>query len=383
MEFIEVIKIIRTRKLVALAIVGCAVLAAVATRLATRSAPKGAATVQILVDSPSSALANLVQNTTPLTARAAVFAQVMASEAVIEEIGRAAAIPAHQITAEGPYSGPGQKLDVVTPSEARGSQLLAQNVPYKLTFVAQENEPVVTASVQAPTATAAARLANGIYPGTLAYVASLQKSMNTPSSQRVTIRELGPPQAGTVNSSAGLSVAVAAAFGVLLLGGLILIGFEGARRQALAAEPLERGLAVDLGPAALYDSVAAAGERNAVHAALSVAAADNDAAAAAAAHGSAGGAPPAGSSAGHGNAPAGHGAGNGNGSVNGNGNGSGNGTVKANGYAKASARVKANGNGNGKRTGVIEPGAQPLAPAPGSTHGDPDGPAALPVGERD
>jgi capsular polysaccharide biosynthesis protein len=239
MEFIEVIKIIRSRKLVVLAIVGCAVLAAVATRLATRSAPKGAATVQILVDSPSSALANLVQNTTPLTARAAVFAQVMASEAVIEEIGKAAAIPAHEITAEGPYSGPGQKLDVVTPSEARGNQLLAQSLPYKLTFVAQENEPVVTASVQAPTATAAARLANGIYPGTVAYVASLQKSMNTPSSQRVTIRELGPPQAGTVNSSAGLSVAVAAALGVLLLGGLILIGFEGARRQALASEARE------------------------------------------------------------------------------------------------------------------------------------------------
>ncbi|HSZ68858.1 MAG TPA: hypothetical protein VK756_00710 [Solirubrobacteraceae bacterium] len=247
MELMEVIKIIRSRRLATLAIVALAVLAAVGTRLATRSAPKGAATVQILVDSPSSALANLVQNTTPLTARAAVFAQVMASEAVIEEIGKAAAVPPHQITAEGPYSGSGQKLDVVTPSEARGTQLLAQTVPYKLTFVAQENEPVVTASVQAPTEAAAARLANGIYPGTLAYVESLEKSLNTPSAERVTIRELGPPQAGTVSTGAGMTVAAVAALGVLLLGGLILIGLEGVRRQALASAPLEPVLTASVG----------------------------------------------------------------------------------------------------------------------------------------
>ena len=249
MELTEVLKIIWSRKLVTLAIVAIAVLTAVGVRLATRSTPKGAATVQILVDSPNSALANLVQNTTPLTARAAVFAQVMASEAVIEEIGKSAGIPASEITAEVPYSGSGEKLDVVTPSEARGNQLLAQGVPYKLTFVAQENEPVITASVQAPTEAGAARLANGIAPGLVAYVSSLQKTMNTPGAQRVTIRELGPPQAGTVSSGAGLAVPVVGGLGVLLLGLLALVGIEGARRQ-LASDPTRDGLTVDLDTAA-------------------------------------------------------------------------------------------------------------------------------------
>jgi capsular polysaccharide biosynthesis protein len=264
MELAEILKIIWSRRLITLAIVALAVLAAVGAKLATRSAPKGAATVQMLIDSPSSALANLVQNTTPLTARAAVFAQVMASQAVIEEIGKAASIPASEITAEGPYSGSGEKLDVVTPSEARGNQLLAQGAKYRLTFLAQENEPLITASVQAPTAATAARLAGGIYPGVVQYVSNLQKSMKTPSAQRVTIRQLGPPQAGTVSSSAGLTVAVAAAFGVLLLGGLMLVGVEGARRRTLAPDPLERNLAVDLDAAVLagsFDRVAAAGER--------------------------------------------------------------------------------------------------------------------------
>jgi capsular polysaccharide biosynthesis protein len=251
MELAEIFKIFWSRKLVSLGLVALAVFAAIGAKLATRSTPKGAATVQILVDSPNSALANLVQNTTPLTARATVFAQVMASQAVLEEIGKAASIPVSQITAEGPYSGSGEKLDVVTPSEARGNQLLAQGAKYRLTFVAQENQPLITASVQAPTAADAARLADGIYPGLSSWVSGLQKTMSTPNGQRVTIRQLGPPQSGTVSSGAGATMAVAAALGVLLVGGLILVGIEGAHRRELEPEPQERVLAHDFDAAML------------------------------------------------------------------------------------------------------------------------------------
>ncbi len=265
MELAEVLKVLWSRKPIVLAIVALAVLAGVAAKLSSRSAPKGAATVQILVDSPSSALANLVQNTTPLTARAAVLAQVMASQAVLEEIGKASGIPADRITAEGPYSGSGEKLDVVTPSEARGNQLLAQNASYKLTYLAQENEPVITTSVQAPTAADAARLAAGVYPGVSAYIAGLQKTMNTPSAQRVTIRQLGPPQSGTVGAGSGSTVAAAAGLGVLLLGLLALVGIEGARRRAREPEHLARGLALDLDRAALAAGFERVGSGNALH----------------------------------------------------------------------------------------------------------------------
>lgn len=248
MELAEILKIFWSRKLVTLAILVLAIAAGVAAKLASRSNPKGTATVQILVDSPKSALANLVQNTTPLTARAMVFAQVMASQAVLQDIGKAASIPVSQMTAEGPYSGSGEKLDVVTPSEARGNQLLAQGAKYRLTFVAQENQPLITASVQAPTAAAAARLAGGVYPGIVAYVTELQKTMNTPSAQRVTIRQLGPPQSGTSSSGSGATVAAAAGLGVLLLGGLVLIGVEGARRRELDSEPPENELDIQLEP---------------------------------------------------------------------------------------------------------------------------------------
>ncbi len=239
MELAQVIRILRARWWATLAIVILAVGAALAVRETVTSVPTGAATVQILVDSPDSALANLSQETVPLTTRASVFAQVMTSATVLEAIAASAKVPVSQITAQGPYSGPGQALDVVTPSEARGNQLLAQTVKYRLTFVAQTNEPVVTASVQGPNAAAAAHVAASIFPGVQSYVSTLQQQSATPAQHRVTIRQLGPPQAGSVDSSARSTLMVAAFAGVLLLGLLLLLGIEGTRRRADEAAAYE------------------------------------------------------------------------------------------------------------------------------------------------
>ncbi len=235
MEFAEITRILWARKLATLAVFAVAVVVALAVRASVHSVPTGAATVQILVDSPDSALANLSQETVPLTTRASVFAQVMTSAAVLEDIASSAGVPASQITAQGPYSGSGESLDVVTPSEARSNQLLAEQTKYKLTFLAQTNEPVVTASVQAPSPAAAARVAAAIYPGVQYYVTQLEQQSGTPVQHRVTIRQLGPPQAGPVNSSARSTLTVAAFLGVLLLGLLGLLGFEGMRRRAARA----------------------------------------------------------------------------------------------------------------------------------------------------
>jgi capsular polysaccharide biosynthesis protein len=244
-ELAEISKILWARKFATIAVVIVAVVVAVAVRLAVSSVPTGAATVQILVDSPDSALANLSQETVPLTTRASVFAQVMTSAAVLEQIATSAGVPANEITAEGPYSGAGQPLDVVTPSPARGNQLIAQTTKYKLTFVAQANEPVVTASVQGPNAAAAALVARSIYPGVQRYVSTLQNQSGTPASHRVTIRQLGPPQAGAVSSGSRSTFMIAAFLGVLVLGLLALIGVEGLRRRPAEADVFDHDVLFD------------------------------------------------------------------------------------------------------------------------------------------
>jgi capsular polysaccharide biosynthesis protein len=240
MEFIESLKILWSRKLVTAAIVILAIGSALAVRLTVSSIPSGAATVQILVDSPDSALANLSQETVPLTTRASVLAQVMTSAGVLEQIADSAHVPVGELTAQGPYSGPGQSLDVITPSEARSSQLVGEGVKYRLTFVAQTNEPVVTASVQGPTAASAERVAAGIYPGVQTYVTQLQKQSATPAAHQVTIRQLGPPQAGPVSSSARSTLMLVALLGVLLIGLLSLLAVEGVRRRTGEQLEMER-----------------------------------------------------------------------------------------------------------------------------------------------
>jgi capsular polysaccharide biosynthesis protein len=258
MEIAEILRVLRSRWPVTLAVVVLAIAAAIAVRLSVASVPTGAATVQILVDSPDSALANLSQETGPLTTRASVFAQVMTSAAVLEDIATKAGVPVSQITAQGPYSGTGEPLDVVTPSEARANQLLAQTVKYRLTFLAQTDEPVVTASVQGPNAAAAARVAASILPGVQNYVATLQQQSATPPQHRVTIRELGPPQAGAVNSSTRSTLTVAAFLGVLIIGLLALLGVESARRRTRERVALESEHAAEFGELHLFASDSAA-----------------------------------------------------------------------------------------------------------------------------
>ena len=91
----------------------------VAVRLSVASVPTGAATVQILVDSPDSALANLSQETGPLTTRASVFAQVMTSRRCSKTSPPRLACRLRRSPRRAPTAAPGEPLDMVTPSPAR------------------------------------------------------------------------------------------------------------------------------------------------------------------------------------------------------------------------------------------------------------------------
>jgi capsular polysaccharide biosynthesis protein len=237
MEIAEIFKAVRARKLFASAVLLIAIIAAAGIKLSSHSVDTGTATAQLLVDSPQSVLGDLQQDPTPLATRASVFAQVMASTQVLESIARVMGIPPSEITAQGPFSGPGLALNVVTPSEARGSQLRAQGIPYRLTFVAQATLPVVTVSAQAPTPAAAARLADAVAGGTNEFIHNLQAKTQTQPSKRVIIRELGPAQDSTINSSSAMVMMMAAFVAISTLGLIVLLGLERrARRRRMKIE---------------------------------------------------------------------------------------------------------------------------------------------------
>jgi Chain length determinant protein len=251
MEISEILNALRRHKILVALVVLAAVAAAGAVKLKTKAVPTGTATVQLLVDSPQSALGNLQEDPAPLAVRASEFAQLMTSGAVLEAIAHSAGLPAAAITAEGPYSGPGSALNATTPSEARGAQIVAVKPQYRLAFVAQTNLPIITGSVQAPTAAGAGRLADAVYPGMTSWLASLQSDSNVPLSKRVTIRQLGTAQVGEINSSSSTVLAAAAGFAILMIGLLATVTLAEGRRRRQAdraamipptREPLPHGV---------------------------------------------------------------------------------------------------------------------------------------------
>jgi len=189
----------------------------------------------------------------------------MTSQAVVEDIAIAAGVPANKVTAQGPYSGSAEPLDVITPAEARSNQLVAETAPYRLSFLAQQNEPVITATVQAPTAAAAAQIGNAVYTGVQNYVKAMQHAGRTPDEDKVTLRQLGTAQTATVNSGSRATMIAAAFLGVLIVGLLLILGIEGLRKRDDELASLERELVAEFEPVA-HDAgsrrpLASAGER--------------------------------------------------------------------------------------------------------------------------
>ncbi len=229
--------------------------------LKSRSSSIGTAQAQILVDSPQSALANLKQNTIPLSTRAGVFAQLMASSAVRAEVAEVAGIPAKQIVARGPFDDPAAApADAAVPQPAPAPKGAELHKRYRLTFVAQEELPLVTVYAEAPDARSAKTLADAVAVGVKRHVDTLQEQGELAAKDRVVIRGLGPAQAGTVNDGPKPALMLVAFLMVFLAGcGAILVA---ARLKAAGSglTPSESGL--DLSSLDVPELHAVAGERS-------------------------------------------------------------------------------------------------------------------------
>lgn len=239
MQISHTFRALKRRWYATVLVVVAAVAVAVMLDKKAATVPTGTATVQILVDSPVSALVNLQSDPTGLEARASVLAQAMTSNAVLAEIAKSAGVPPQDVTAQGPYSGAGEVLDVATPSEARGMQIVSIKPQYRLTFVAQQDIPIVTVSVVAPNADAAGKFANAVVPGTDAWLDSLASADQVKSGKLVHLRQLGDAQAGTVNSSSAKIVAIVGAVAILMLG-FLLISLTDKERRARRRQERER-----------------------------------------------------------------------------------------------------------------------------------------------
>lgn len=170
--------------------------------------------IEILVDSARSPIADARRDLTGLTARAGVFARLMAGGNVVGRIAKATDIPVKQIDVAGPVPFPGE----VPGTEQAALQLH----PYGIAVTQTEALPILKVTTRAPTVREARALAAAAPAAVRQVVRSVQVQQGTPPGKRVEFRVLGPAEGGITDDSVGKKVA-SLLFVVLLVVFIFLI----------------------------------------------------------------------------------------------------------------------------------------------------------------
>ena len=179
----------------------------------------GAASTQVLVDSPKSPVADLRRDFEAAEDRAAVYGPLMSSEPVKREIARRVGISPSQIIT----GGVSTESNDPEP-ETRANQIVGEDGLYRLSVTTPSETPLLSISAQGPSAEAAIKLANAAAVGLRDYIDGLQVEQAVPEQRRVKVRQLGEATGGIISSGTNVAIGLLA-FIALLTGFCLLILF--------------------------------------------------------------------------------------------------------------------------------------------------------------
>lgn len=183
-----------------------------------RALAMGAASTQILVESPRSSLAAINQDMTPLVLRAAVYARFMTSEPVQGAIGRRAGVPGTRIAVEAPVDPTGPEGATQPPAERRSSELVSEGRQYRLFVQNELSLPILDVFSQAPDTATALRLADAAASGLRDSIARIEDTQGVAPRDRIRIVQLGKATGGPVYQGGSKILAMLAFTVVLVLG---------------------------------------------------------------------------------------------------------------------------------------------------------------------
>jgi hypothetical protein len=185
--------------------------------------------IEILVDSARSPIADARRDLTGLAARAGVFARYIAGGNVVGQIAKANGIPAMQIDVAGPAPLPG---------EAPGAGEEAPQIhPYGISITQSGELPILGVVTRAPTVAEARGLAAAAPAAIRRVVESIQEEQQTPLDKRVQFRVLGPAEAIPDDDALGKKVALVLFLILFALGIVLILAAPRLRAAWRAAEP--------------------------------------------------------------------------------------------------------------------------------------------------
>jgi hypothetical protein len=206
-------------------------------KLESRQYDVGIASAEVLVDSPSSQVADLGGGTVrtdvvALTARARLLANLMAASPLKDEIARRAGVDPRTFAASAPSIEPSQKPATLQVSPTGPGA----NV---LTVYFNETLPIITADAQAADEATAARISSAAVAELSEYLKSIAALDKVPDARKLVVDPLGRARFATVQRGARKLYAILAFVLVLTLWcGAIVFTAKLARgwRQAVADE---------------------------------------------------------------------------------------------------------------------------------------------------
>jgi hypothetical protein len=171
--------------------------------------------------------------------QATLFANLLASAPLRDLIAQRMKLSPDVLAARARVTGVGNGAFTDTLAEQRASQLVVANRPYKLEMQPDPTLPVLAIYAQAPTASAAVRLANVSVAALHDYVAANPALTDLGAEPKFEIKQLGPARGAVVNGQETIEMLVLTflvAFGVACA---LLFGIPKVRRGfvARAAEP--------------------------------------------------------------------------------------------------------------------------------------------------
>lgn len=210
-------------------------------KLTPRSLEMATAYTQLLVDNPKSALTDLGVDSDGISAmmtRAVLVGSLAASPTVEDLISRRTGVPVSELQIETPSTPAHVYPQPVTGRSNSPTDLLRSPAQYRLQVYADPIVPFLDIYAQAPSADAAARLANGAAQGLSSYLQSVESSQGT-SHPLIRLRQLGTAQGNVINPGIDLQVAGLVFLFVFGLGCVGTIALGRIRRGwRLAAAPV-------------------------------------------------------------------------------------------------------------------------------------------------
>jgi hypothetical protein len=179
-------------------------------KLTPRALEMATATTHVVVDTPSSAVLDLRQNSYDfgaMTQRAIVIGNVMANGRVRESIARAAKIPVERLQITAPFTRE-QPRAVTSSEQKRASDIFESTDQYRINIQANPTVPILDVYAQAPSAREAATLADAAVDGLRRYVTDLAATQQIPDTSQVRLLQLGRATGTVINKGVDWQVAL-------------------------------------------------------------------------------------------------------------------------------------------------------------------------------